>query len=193
MSRAYTYTRPTFAEALEAWQKLLRERGLPDQILWIFDENLCFEKDSEKPAGFKIAFQTKITPPPAEAESVAYKYFCAFEAPIVFYRVGSSGDKSVCLLLCDNWFENRRSQEVIARDEWLIQFRPGKAESIEEIEDEERWKKRLLRGRPLHDLDFCMTLRGVHEILAHGRVLTSYEHYALDLLHVWRRVFGSQP
>lgn len=192
MSRHYTYTRPTFAEALAAWKKLLRERGLPEDISWIFDENLCFEKDPEKPAGFRIAYQAAFTPPPPEAETVAYKYFAAFDAPIVFYRAGTSSAKSMCLLLCDPWFENPPRDEFIRRDEWLIQFRPGGAESIEEVSDEQRWKKRLLRNRPLHPLDFCMTLRGVHEILAHGRVLTSYEHYALNLLHVWRRIFGSQ-
>ena len=33
-----------------------------------------------------------------------------------------------------------------------------------------------------------MTLRAVHETLAHGRVLTAYEHYALKLLDAWRRL-----
>ena len=118
-------------------------------------------------------------------------FAAAFDAPVVFYRVGSSGGKSICLLLCDRWFENKRSgEDILRRDDWLIQFRPGGTEIIEEITDEGRWKNRILRGRPLHDLDFCMTLRSIHEILAHGRVLTSYEHYALTLLHTWRRVFG---
>jgi hypothetical protein len=31
-------------------------------------------------------------------------------------------------------------------------------------------------------LDFCMTLQAVHETLAHGRVLTPYEQYALKIL-----------
>ena len=30
------------------------------------------------------------------------------------------------------------------------------------------------------------------EVLAHGRVLTAYEHYALTLLHVWRHWLGDQ-
>jgi hypothetical protein len=58
---------------------------------------------------------------------------------------------------------------------------------VEEIKDVERWKGRVLKNRPLHDLDFCMRLRSVHELLAHGRVLTAYEHYALRFLHVWTR------
>jgi len=48
-----------------------------------------------------------------------------------------------------------------------------------------------LRDRPLHDLDFCMTLRAIHETLAHGRVLTAYERYALKLLSSWRHIFAS--
>jgi hypothetical protein len=46
----------------------------------------------------------------------------------------------------------------------------------------------MVKNRPLHDLDFCMPLRAVHEVLAHGRVLTTYEHYALRFLHAWRRI-----
>ena len=55
---------------------------------------------------------------------------------------------------------------------------------------EQRWKQRILRDRPLHDLDFSMSLRSVHEILAHGRVLTAYEHYALKFLHGWGLFWG---
>src|SRR5512142_1217640 len=91
-------------------------------------------------------------------------------------------------MLCDPWFESRRERDgFVARDEWLISFYPGGAAEVEEVADEERWKQRMVRDRPLHDLDFCMTLRAVHEILAHGRVLTTYEHYALRLLGAWRR------
>jgi hypothetical protein len=36
-----------------------------------------------------------------------------------------------------------------------------------------------------------MTLRAIHETLAHGRVLTAYERYALKLLSSWRRIFAS--
>lgn len=191
MSKSYKYTRPTFGQAAQAFQNLLKERRLPADLLWIFDENLCFERDPKSAAGFRVAFQTALTPPPPDAERTAYNYFAAFEAPIVFYRIGSCGSKSVCMLLCDRWFEMRKTRdEIINQDEWLIQFRPGGPEELEEISDEQRWKNRLLRDRPLHDLDFCMTLRSVHEILAHGRVLTSYEHYALRLMHVWRRMFG---
>lgn len=191
MSRPYSYTRPTFGEALQAWKALLQERGLPADPLWIFGENLCFEKDASEPSGFRLSYQTLFTPVPPDAEQIAYKYFIQFEAPVVFYRAGSSKGKSVCLVLCDRWFDKQHgSDDIVRRDEWLTQFRPGGTQTIEEITDETRWKGRLLRGRPLHDLDFCMTLRGVHEILAHGRVLTSYEHFGLRLLRGWHRMFG---
>lgn len=191
MSRSYTYTRPTFAEASKAWTSLLQQRGLPAEPLWIFGENLCFEKDARQPAGLCLSYQTAFTPIPRDAEQTAYKYFIQFEAPVVFYRIGSSQGKSVSLVLCDRWFENRKGgEDLLRRDDWLMQFRPGGTEAVEEITDENRWKNRVIRGRPLHDLDFCMTLRGVHEILAHGRVLSSYEHYALRLMHAWHRMFG---
>ncbi len=190
MANLPLFTRPTFTNALSAWKKLLAERQLPTELIWVFDENLCFEPASGS-AGFKLGYQTQFTPPPPESEHVAYDYFSGFEARIVFYRIGSSHGKSVCLLLCDEWFEGKREKEgFIPRDDWLISFYPGTAAEVEEVAEEQRWKGRVLRDRPLHDLDFCMTLRGVHEILAHGRVLTAYEHYALRFLGAWRRFLG---
>ncbi len=182
------YTRPSLEEAVLAWQALLRQRNLPTGLLWAFDENLCFEKDSSAPGGFKLGFQTAFTPPPPQAERVAYEYFSEFDTRLVFYRIGSWREKSVCLMLCDDWFENKtESQGYFRHDDWGMSFRPGAAEPIEEVTDERRWKHRLLRGRPLHDLDFCLPLRAVHELQAHDRVLTTYERYSLRFLDVWKR------
>src|SRR4051812_45518626 len=185
--------RPTFDNALTAWKGTLKEKGLPTDCIWIFDENLCFEKDAASPGGYRLGFQTVLTPPPARAEQVAYDHFLEADTRLVFYRIGSSRGKSVSLLLCDEWFETKREAEgFIRRDDWLISFYPGNATEIEEIKDEQRYKNRILRDRPLHDLDFCMNLRGVHEILAHGYMLTAYDRYALKFLHAWRHLLG-QP
>lgn len=184
-------TRPTFEEALRAWKASLSQRALPNELAWIFDENLCFEPDATKPGGYRLGFQTAFTPPPPEAEQIAYDYFSEFDARIVWYRIGSCGGKSVCLLLCDEWFETKGEADgFVRRDDWRMAFRHGAAEEIELITDRKRWENRILRARPLHDLDFCMTLRAVHETLAHGRVLTTYERYALKFLHAWGRLIG---
>ena len=188
------FARPTFNEALNAWKKLLAERQFPTDLVWLFDENLCFEKDPASTDGFKLSYQTRLTPPPPDADRVAFNYFSDFEARMVFYRVGSARGKSACVLLCDEWFESKNdTQGFVRRDEWLMSFYPGAAREVDEITEEQRWKGRILRDRPLHDLDFCMSLRSVHEMLAHGRVLTAYEHYALKFLHVWRRFLRGQP
>jgi len=185
------YTRPPYGEALSAWKTLLAKQSLPTELVWIFDENLCFETAPASPNGFRLGFQTAFTPPPPDAERIAYDYFSEFTAPLVFYRIGSSGGKSVCVLLCDEWFKPKGDGEgFMRRDEWLVLFRPGGREEVEEVKDERRWNNRLLRDRPLHDLDFCMTLRAIHETLAHGRVLSTYERSALKFLHLWRRIFG---
>ncbi len=182
-------TRPPFDEALKAWRSLLAERGFASELIWIFDENLVFEKDPSGPGGFRLGFQTSFTPPPADAERVAYEYFSDFDDRLVFYRIGSSRGKSLCLVLCDEWFEAKGEVDgFVRRDEWLMSFNAGGEAEVEEIKDEQRWKDRVLRDRPLHALDFCMTLRAVHESLAHGRVLTAYERYALRFLHGWRRI-----
>lgn len=187
------YVRPTFDEALGAFKTMLQQRSLPAEIRWVFDENLVFERDAAGPGGFRLGFQTAFSPAPPDAERIAYKEFIDYDCRLVFYRIGSRAGKSVCLLLCDKWFERKTEAEgFIKRDEWLISFRPGSAGEIEEITDQQRWANRILRDRPLHDLDFCMSLRSIHEILAHGRVLSPYERYALKLMHVWHRILG-QP
>jgi hypothetical protein len=192
MAHTHSYTRPSFDEALRAWQGLLKERGFPADLVWAFDENLCFERDAASPGGFRLGFQTTFTPPPPEGAQIAYEHFSESEARMVFYRIGSSHGKSVCLLLCDVWFEPKQPAEGFTRrDDWLISFYPGPTREIEEIDERQRWENRIVRDRPLHDLDFCMTLRAIHETLAHGRVLTAYERYALKLLSSWRRIFAS--
>jgi len=184
-------TRPPFPDALKAWRDFLKGRDLSTDLLWVFDENLCFEQDPAVPAGFKLGFQIAFTPPPPDSERLAYEHFLEFDAPIVFYRIGSHRDKSVCVLLSDPWFHDKTDAEGYywPVSDWALGFRPGVATQLEEIVDATRWKNRTVRQRPLHDLDFCMDLRGVHEILAHGRVLSTYEHYALKLLHLWRQIF----
>ncbi len=183
------YARPTFDQALGAWTKLLQERGLPAESLWVFSENLCLEADAAAPGGMRLAYQTTFTPPPPEAARIAFDHFCAFDAPVVLYRAGSADGKSVCLMLCDPWFDKKSEDEgYVWRRDWLLAFRPGPNLTLEEVRDEERWKKRIIRNRPLEAIDFCMTLRAVHETLAHGRVLTAYERYALRFLHLWSRM-----
>ena len=191
MSKPPHFARPSFDLAIGAWKEILAQSQFPTDLIWIFDENLCFEKSLAGGNDYRLSYQTRITPPPQDAEHVAFDYLASFNARLVLYRLGSSHGKSVCLMLCDEWFENKTEKDgFIRKDDWLISFHPGDAQEVEEITDEPRWAARILRDRPLHDLDFSMTLRGIHEMLAHGRVLTSYEHYALRFLGAWRRFMG---
>ena len=189
MANTPSFARPRFDEALEGWKSRLRLMGLPTDLLWVFDENLCFEKT---PGEARFGYQLIFTPPPPDAERIAYEHFAEFSAPLVFYRAGSAHGKSVCLLLCDKWFEKKTEAEGFSkRADWLMVFRPGPNEEIEEITEKQRWQNRIVRDRPIHDLDFCMALQAIHETLAHGRVLTAYERYALKLLHGWRKFIGT--
>jgi hypothetical protein len=186
------FQRPAFDEAMKAWKALLKQRGYPDYCLWLFAENICFEPDPARPGTARVLFQTLFTPKaPTDAEAMTYDYFCDFDTRMVFYRLGSSRGRSVCLVLCDDWFESRGEAEgYLRRDEWRISFRPGPDEEVEEITDEKRWKNRMVQGRPLHEVDFCMPLRHVHETVAHGRVLSTYERYAVRFFHLWWRMLG---
>ena len=170
MENARRHHRPYFEQALAAWKTLLKGRGFSEEILWILEENLCFEQDAKSDVGVKLGFQTQFASHPPEDAKVIYHHFAESDARIAFYRLGNSRDRSVCMLLCDEWFEPRTEKEGYLRhDDWLISFFPGGEEEIEEITDVNRWKARVVRGRPLSAVDFCMTLAALRELKAHGR------------------------
>ena len=128
------YQRPPFESALAAWQALLTKRGFSTDLLWILEENLCFEKDPGTPAGVKLGFQTRFTPQPTDAAKVTYHHFAELDARLVFYRLGANAGRSLCLLLCDAWFEPKQEADgYVRRDDWLVSFFPGGNEEIEEI------------------------------------------------------------
>jgi hypothetical protein len=189
MQSKQAYQRPPFEEALAVWQKLLSARGFSTELLWILDENLCFERDSNVPGGFKLGFQTQFTPHPPDAAKVTYHHFAEIDARLVFYRLGASRNRSVCLQLCDPWFEPKREADgYIRKDDWLESFYPGSNEQLEEIVDPTRWQQRVVRGRPLSSVDFCMTLAALRELKAHGRVLSPDERFGLKILRSMHRV-----
>jgi hypothetical protein len=193
MESPATFNRPTLAEALDAWEKLLAEHGFVTDSLWIFEENLCFEKMRSEQGGFHIGFQTKFAPPPEDALEIAFDYFSETNSRIVFYRLGDCMRKPVCILLCDPWFENKREADgFLRRDDWKISFHPGHKDEIEEITDLTRWLRRVKRDRAFHDLDFCMSLATVEEIKLYGRPLAPYERFAESMLKRLRRFLG-QP
>ena len=101
------FTRPSLKEALDAWKKLLAERGFATDIIWIFAENLCVEKSRAGQGGFRFGFQTRFTPPPEDALDIAFAQFSESGKPVVFYRLGERPGRSVCTLLCDSWFERQ--------------------------------------------------------------------------------------
>jgi hypothetical protein len=183
MEQPRRYQRPPFEDALAAWTRLLAEKGLSTDILWILEENLCFENDPGTPAGVKLGFQTRFSPHPPDAAKVTYHHFAEMDARLVFYRLGANAGRSLCLLLCDEWFEAKAEAEgYVRKDDWLISFFQGAEEEVEEITDAKRWQERVVRGRPLSAVDFCMTLAALRELKAHGRVLTPDERFGLKIL-----------
>ncbi len=188
MENTRRYQRPPFEEALAAWKSLLTRRGHSTDLVWILEENLCFEKEPRSPARVKLGFQTRFTPHPPDSAKFIYHHFAEQDARLVFYRLGANAGRSVCLLLCDEWFEPKTEADgYIRRDDWLVSFFPGGHEEIEEISDPKRWQDRVVRGRPLSAVDFCMTAAALRELKAHGRVLTPDERFGLKILRSLRR------
>jgi hypothetical protein len=187
------FKRPSLKEALDAWKKLLAERGFATDIIWIFAENLCAERSHAEPGGFHFGFQTRFTPPPEDALDITYEHFSESGKPVVFYRLGGRPGKSICALLCDSWFERRSDADgFLRRDDWRILFYPGQKDEIEEVTDLTRWLRRVKRDRAFHDLDFGMALEAIDEIKTYGRVLVPYERLAATMLGRLRRFLG-QP
>ena len=183
MSKPTRYQRPPFEDALAAWKTLLKEHNFATEILWVLDENLCFEKDPGAAGGVKLGVQTQFTPHSADSAKVVYHHFAEANSRLVFYRLGSTRGRSVCILLCDEWLEGKSENEgYLRRDDWLISFYPGSSQEIEEVTDPQRWKQRVVRGRPLSAVDFCMTMAALQELKAHGRVLTPDERFGLQIL-----------
>ena len=186
-------TRPPLAVALAAWKDCLASHGMAEEPLWIFSENLCIEPSRATPGSFRFGFQTKFTPPDDDALEIAYDQFCESDARIVFYRLGSVPKKSVCILLCDAWFEEKTARDgFVQRDDWKISFHPGHPGDIEEVTDLTRWVRRVKRDRAFHDFDFGMALATIEEIRTHGRPLVPYERMAQMMLGRLRRILG-QP
>jgi hypothetical protein len=166
---------------------------MSEELLWIFSENLCIEQSRATPGSFRVGFQTKFTPPDDDALEIAYDQFSETDARIVFYRLGSVPKKSVCILLCDPWFEEKNPSDGFERrDDWKISFRPGHPGDIEEVTDLTRWVRRVKNDRAFHDFDFGMALETVDEIRTHGRPLLPYERMAQKMLGRLRRILG-QP
>ena len=185
------YKRPVLDTAITEWKKVLTAHQLPDQPLWIFAENLCIEPSPTTPGSFSFGFQTRFSPPDEDALAIAYDHFSETPARMVFYRLGSKGGKSVCILLCDPWFEEKSTRDGYERrDEWKISFRPGHAGDIEEVTDLKRWVRRIKRDRAFHDFDFSMALETIDEIKMHGRPLLPYERMTQKMLNRLRTILG---
>src|SRR4051812_45205599 len=123
------YSRPPFEDVLVAWKQVLKDRGLSPDILWIVEENLCFEHDPGAPGGVKLGFQTAFSPLPQDAAKTTYHHFAEMDARLAFYCIGQNRGRSVCMQLCDAWFEPKREAEgYLRRDEWLVSFHPGSNE-----------------------------------------------------------------
>lgn len=177
------YHRPPFEEVLKTWKTLLAQRGHSIEILWVLEENLCFERDPKNSAEVKLAFQTKFTPQPSDAPKVTYHHFAEMDAPVVFYRLGENNGRSICIQLCDPWFRDKGENEgYVTQKDWFVSFFPGASDALEEIVDATRWQHRVVRGRPLTAVDFCMTLTALRELKAHGRLLSPDERFGLQIL-----------
>jgi len=187
------FTRPALDEALAAWQQCLYRHQLPTAMQWIFTENICLERSQAVPGSFHYGFQTKFTPTDDDSLDIAYDYFSETNSRIVFYRLGTAGNKSVCILLCDSWFEEKGDVDGFERrDDWKISFRPGHPGTIEEITELRRWVRRVRHERAFHDFDFGMALEMVEELRCYGRPLLPYERMAQKMLTRLRRVLGQE-
>lgn len=186
------FSRPTLSEALTVWRECLARHQLPADICWVFAENICVEPSRAALGAYRVGYQTKFTPPAADALEIAYDLFGATDARMVFYRLGSSPRGSVCAVLCDAWFNDKGEGEGFERlDPWGLSLHPGRPGEIEEITDLGRWLGRERHNQTFHDFDYAMSLATIDEVKTHGRPLLPYERFADTLMNRLRRVLGN--
>ena len=102
------FTRPTLTEALDAWQQLLAERGFATNLAWIFEENLCIETAARRAR----AVSASVSRPNSRRRPMTRwtSRSTIFPRPArgwFFTGSAKSPGKSVCILLCDPWFEDK--------------------------------------------------------------------------------------
>lgn len=193
MQTVANVSRPALSAALETWKNILADRGFSTDLIWIFQENLCIERSKAEVGGYHFGFQTRFSVIPEDALEIAYDQFCQADGRIVFYRLGSCPGRSVCMLLCDQWFDHQgESDGFVRQDDWGISFHPGQHDDIEEVTDLTRWLHRVRRTRNFHALDFCMSLETIDEITIYGRPLMPYERFTSRLIARLRQILNPE-
>ena len=188
---AQKHQRPVLGEALAAWKQHLAGKKLPSECRWIFAENLCAEPSTATPGEVRIGYQTCFSPASDDALEMAYDIFSETDAPLIFYRLGTSNGQSICLLLCDSWFESKTTAVGYeTQPGWGISFFAGQPGEVEEITDLARWLRREKGRRNPHALDFAMSLATIDEVKIHGRTLMPYERFAETMMTRLRRILG---
>ena len=76
MTAATPFTRPSLEEALVAWKQLLAERDFATDLLWVFEENLCLERQRAEQGGFH-PLPDAVHAAAEEALDIAYDHFSA--------------------------------------------------------------------------------------------------------------------
>ena len=168
-------TRPSFDEAVRAWTSFLSEQGLPTELLWVFDENVV-RIPVEGTLHFTPSFQVELDAPRPEYARIAYEYFVDSQWPMVFRAVGTNASKSLCMILCDDWFEgDDEDLGVSYRKPRHMYFDAGSGEGVAEVRDRGAWRRLKARTQALSNLDFGMTLQAVRELEQHGRILPPWQ------------------
>ncbi len=85
-------------------------------------------------AGFTLRSRRGSRRRTEEALDIAYDFFSETPGRVVFYRLGGIPDKSVCVLLCDSWFDKMDASEgYVRRDDWGVSFYPGLDDQTKEV------------------------------------------------------------
>jgi len=79
-----------FAEALKAWQNhCLPNAAFRPDCVWIFDENLCFERDPARAGEFQARIPDTVHSPRLTRRRLLNEHFCGIASRLVFYRIGN--------------------------------------------------------------------------------------------------------
>jgi hypothetical protein len=112
-----TSARPSFDEAIAFWRELLRSRGLPDRLAWVFAEDV-------QQAGSRGETQHGLRPRSASAgEWLARRAYRSVPSAdtLVFAAYASADGRTIVGLQADH----PDAHEVVRRDDWNLLFDAG--------------------------------------------------------------------
>lgn len=174
---------PPYATAVEAWRQHLTQNEWPEDVVWLFEDNLLLERVSSSSLNLHMSYQTTWSFPSDQDNELAYHYFAQYGYPIVFHAVGTDTGRSLSIMMSDDWFEDRGDgygYTVVFNGALLFHAHPYQQLELVRVDNRWSWYWRRFISRVWHnvlsDFDFSMSYSGLKRIKRRQEKLGIVDH-----------------